>query len=118
MNAVIELDEYRTALRDEVCSRCIARLPNAPPCGPLGQGCGIERHLPALVELCRTTDSNLIDPYIEKLHDTICVGCEYHDKPSCPCPLNYLLKLAVEAVEKVEHRQARSLLHALVTECV
>jgi hypothetical protein len=107
MDTENELDEYRTALREEVCGRCIARLPNAPPCGPLGKGCGIERHLPALVELCRSTDSALMDPYIEKLHDTICCDCEYRDKPSCPCPLNYLLQLAVETVEKVQRRRAR-----------
>jgi hypothetical protein len=100
-----QLDEYRTVLREEVCSRCIERLPNTPPCGPIGKGCGIERHLEELVNLCRTTDSALIDPYIEKLHDLICPTCEDKDSPSCPCPLDYLLQLAVEAVEKVELRR-------------
>ena len=100
-----ELEEFRIELRAEVCSRCIERRPGAPPCAPLGKGCGIERHLPALVELCRTTDSALIDPYIEKLHESICADCEYKDKPACPCPLDYLLKLAVEAVETVESRR-------------
>jgi len=100
------LDEYRTQLREEVCSRCIEGLPNAPPCGPLGRGCGIERHLTGLVEICRTTDSALIDPYIEKLHDEICSSCEYKDRPACPCPLDYLLQLAVEAVERVQRRRA------------
>ena len=61
----------------------------------------------ALVTICRTTDSALIDPYIEKLHNTICSDCEYKDKPACPCPLDYLLQLAVETVEKVERRRAR-----------
>lgn len=106
MNVPNDLDEYLAELRVEVCSRCIERRPGAPPCAPLGKGCGIERHLPALVELCRTTDSALIDPYIEKLHDTICSDCEYKDKPACPCPLDYLLQLAVQTVEKVEQRRA------------
>jgi hypothetical protein len=106
MNAPCDLDEYRDALRDEVCSPCIQRRSNAPPCGHLNKGCGIELHLSALVEVCRSTNSALIDPYIEKLHDTICSGCECKDKPSCPCPLDYLLQLAVEAVEKVEQRRA------------
>jgi hypothetical protein len=100
-----ELEEYRAELRAEVCSRCIERRPGAPPCGALGKGCGIERHLPGLIELCRTTNSALMDPYIEKLHDTICSDCEYKDKPACPCPLDYLLQLAVETVEKVERRR-------------
>jgi hypothetical protein len=105
MNILNDLDEYQTELRAQVCSRCVERRPGAPPCGPLGKACGIERHLPELVELCRTTDSALIDPYIEKLHDTICSDCEYKDKAACPCPLDYLLQLAVEAVEKVEQRR-------------
>ena len=100
-----DLDEYRVELQADVCSRCIERRPGAPPCAPLGKGCGIERHLSALVELCRTTDSARIDPYIQKLHDKICTDCEFKDKPVCPCPLDYLLQLAVEAVEKVQRRR-------------
>jgi hypothetical protein len=106
MNIQNDLDEYRDALRAEVCSRCIERRPGGPPCDAIGKGCGIERHLPALVELCRTTNSALIDPYVEQLHDMICPDCEYKDTSSCPCPLDYLLKLAVEAVDKVERRRA------------
>jgi hypothetical protein len=106
MNIQDDLEEYRAELQAEVCSRCIERRTGAPPCAALGKGCGIERHLPALVALCRTTDSALIDPYIEKLHDTICADCAYKDKPTCPCPLDYLLQLAVETVERVERRRA------------
>jgi hypothetical protein len=106
MNTQNPLDEYRTQLREDVCNRCIERLPDAPPCGPLGKGCGIERHLAELVEICRTTDSALIDPYIEKLHGVICQTCEFKDGPDCPCPLDYLLQLAVEAIEKVEKRRS------------
>jgi len=106
MNVHDDLEEYRAELQAGVCSHCIERRAGAPPCAPLGKGCGIERHLPALVQLCRTTNSALIDPYIEKLHDTICADCEYKDKPACPCPLDYLLQLAVEAIERVEDRRA------------
>jgi hypothetical protein len=108
MNASDELAEYRAELRANVCSRCVERLPNAPPCGPLGKGCGIERHLSGLVDICRTTNSALIDPYIEKLHDEICSRCEFRDRRTCPCPLDYLLQLAVEAVERVQQRRADS----------
>jgi hypothetical protein len=101
-----DLTEYRQALQQDVCSRCVERRAGAPPCSRIGKGCGIERHLPVLIVLCRTTDSALIDPYIEKLHETICVDCEFKDKPTCPCPLDYLLPLAVEAVDNVEHRRA------------
>jgi hypothetical protein len=105
MSTQAELNEYQEALRAEVCSRCIERRPNAPPCAPLGKGCGIEQHLEELIEMCRTTDSALIDPYIDKLHDAICPTCKDKDTSSCPCPLDYLLQLAVETVEKVQQRQ-------------
>jgi hypothetical protein len=101
-----EFDEYVTELRESVCSRCIARPPGFPPCAPHGLGCGIEQHVPELVEMCRTTQSALMDPYIDKLHDTICKDCAYRTEPECPCPLDYLLQLAVEAVERVERRRA------------
>lgn len=106
MSTSVEYDEYLAELREQVCSKCIVRQEGGPPCSPHGQPCGIERHVPQLVQICRTTDSALMDPYIQQLHDTICADCEYQDKPTCPCPLDYLLQLAVEAVERVERRRA------------
>jgi hypothetical protein len=104
-----EFDEHLAELRTAVCSHCIERLPGAPPCGSLGKGCGIEEHVPKLAAICRSTDSALMDPYIEKLHEEICPQCKYQGSPSCPCPLDYLLQLAVETVERVERRRAARL---------
>lgn len=62
-----------------------------------------------LEDICRQTDSALIDPYIpyiEKLHEAVCAHCEFKDSSSCPCPLDYLMLLAVEAVERVETQRA------------
>lgn len=106
MDTLEEYEDYLAELRKDVCSRCIERQPNCPPCAPHGKGCGIERHIPELVELCRTTDSVLIDPYIQELHDKICADCEFRDQPTCPCPLDYLLQLAVESVERVQQRRS------------
>jgi carbon storage regulator CsrA len=106
MNSEIELRDYEEALRAEVCSHCVERRPNCPPCGPFGKTCGIERHVAELVDICRQTESKCIHPYIEKLHEEVCKQCEFKDSPSCPCPLDYLMLLAVEAVERVESRQA------------
>jgi hypothetical protein len=100
-----EYDEYLVALREQVCSRCIERRADCPPCSPHGKGCGIELHVPELVQICRSTDSMLMETYVNKLHDTICMNCAEKDTPNCPCPLSYLLLLAVEAVERVEFRR-------------
>ena len=104
MTVCNEYDEYLLELREQVCSRCIERQTGGPPCAPLGKRCGIEQHVPKLVQICRTTDNVLMDPYIEKLHEQICEDCAFKDEPTCPCPLEYLLQLAVEAVESVERR--------------
>ncbi len=100
-----EYQDFLAELREHVCSRCIERQADCPPCGPHGKGCGIELHIPALVDICKRTDNVLMDPYIEQLHDTICVDCQLRDSPNCPCPLDYLLQLAVEAVERVQRRR-------------
>jgi hypothetical protein len=110
MTTETDYDEYLAALRDDVCSRCIERQVDGPPCTPQGKNCGIEAHVPKLVEICRTTDSVLMDPYIERLHDDICSDCVFKDEPTCPCPLEYLLQLAVEAVERVQRRHGEKTL--------
>ena len=107
MDVPEDFQEYLAELRANVCSRCVERQPGCPPCAPHGKPCGIELHLPELVEICRTTDSVLVDPYIRELHDKICVDCEFRGKPSCPCPLDYLLQLAVETVERVQRRRTK-----------
>ena len=97
-----DYQDYLSALREHVCSHCIVRQPDCPPCAPHGIACGIEQHIPELVTICQTTDSQQMDTYIQQLHDDICQTCDAKDGPTCPCPLDYLLQLAVEAVERVE----------------
>jgi hypothetical protein len=105
MSTSSDYDDYLAEIRQQVCSRCIERPPRGPPCAPHGKQCGIEAHLPDLIDICRTTDSALIDPYFERLHESICVHCKFIYEAGCPCPLDYLLQLAVEAVETVERRR-------------
>jgi hypothetical protein len=105
MTTANELAEYMDELRREVCSRCVERQPGNPPCAVQGRPCGIELHLPALIAICRRTDSRQMAPYIDQLLELICTDCEFRDSATCPCPLDYLLQLAVEAVEKVEERR-------------
>ncbi len=101
-----ELEEYRGELREQVCEHCIVRRNGAPPCDVQGVGCGVERHLERLIDICRSVDSMLIDPYLDRLRNEICANCAYRDRAECPCPLQYLLPMAVAAVETVEQRLA------------
>jgi len=101
-----ELDAYMAEIRAEVCSRCIERPPGAPPCGPRGKRCGIELHLAEIVEVAHATRNRAMDPYVEKFHDEVCSHCSNRDTSQCPCPLDPLLQLAIEAIERVDERES------------
>lgn len=105
MAVLTELEDYARELEQQVCRRCVARVAGAPPCAPRGIGCGVETHLEKLVEICHSVDSILIDPYLDRLHDEICATCSNRPTQYCPCPLEYLLPLAVVAVETVDKRR-------------
>jgi hypothetical protein len=99
-----KLDEYMAEIRQQVCSHCIDRPPGGPPCEPLGKRCGVELHLPEIVEIAHATRSRVIDPYIERFHNEVCQFCANKVTCHCPCPLDPLLLLAIEAIETVDER--------------
>ena len=101
-----DLEEYMVEIRERVCAHCVERPPGGPPCQPLGKRCGIEINLRELVDSVRKEQSNWIDPYIERFHDDVCAHCVNRETPQCPCALDYLLELAVEAIETVDARRA------------
>lgn len=104
MATAAELAEYMAAIREQVCSRCIDRPPGAPPCAPLGKACGIELHLAEIVEVCHRSQSGLVEPYERRFHEEVCLHCANRTTPQCPCPLDYLLPLAIDAIESVDER--------------
>jgi hypothetical protein len=98
--------EYLEEIRREVCSHCVERLPGGPPCGPLGKACGIELHLPELIESVRAVRSPSIVPYLDHNREHICTTCAERGSSGCPCPMDYLAVLLVEAIETVDQRHA------------
>jgi hemerythrin-like domain-containing protein len=100
-----ELTEYLDEIRTQVCSRCVERPPGGPPCAPLGKDCGIELHLPRLIESIREVHSVWIEPYLEHNREGICAKCAFLNSSICPCPMDYLSGLLVEAVETVDERK-------------
>ena len=100
-----EYEAYMAEIREQVCTRCIERLPAGPPCFPLGKRCGLELNLPQLVDAVHGVHSLTIDPYIDQFHDEVCTHCPNRPTNQCPCPLEYLLTLAVQAIETVDQRQ-------------
>ena len=104
MHTQTELDMYMSEIREQVCSHCIERPPGGPPCAPLGKRCGIELNLPQLVEVVHATKSKWMGPYIDRFHEDACTHCAVRTTNNCPCPLDCLLLLAVQAIETVDER--------------
>jgi hypothetical protein len=93
---------YLAEIRFEVCSHCVERPPGGPPCRPLGKVCGIELNLPGIVDAIHAKRDSAIEPYVEELHTHVCAECPHHGSDQCPCPLDYLQVLVVQAVETVD----------------
>lgn len=100
----MEKAEYLEEIRQQVCSRCIERPPGGPPCEPLGKQCGVEMHLPELIESIHQVNSRAIAPYLDHNREQICETCAFLHSSICPCPMDYLVSLIVEAVETVDQR--------------
>ena len=104
MYTAAELQEYLDEIREQVCSRCVERPPGGPPCEPLGKRCGVEVHLPLFLDAVREVNSPLIEPYAENIRRRVCAQCVNQAGESCPCPLDYLRVLIVQAIEAVDQR--------------
>jgi hypothetical protein len=107
MIAEAEVADYLAEIRKTVCSRCVERPPGGPPCEPLGKRCGVEMHLPQLIDSIHQVHSNLLEPYLDHNRKAICESCALLHSDICPCPMDYLSALVVEAVEKVDQRHVR-----------
>ena len=106
------LEEYLSEIRKEACSRCVERPPGGPPCGPLGKWCGVENNLPELIDAVHDAHGRLMGPYCDSKERHVCEHCPVRFSSACPCPMDQLLLLVVQAVEAVEgevtsgHRKA------------
>jgi hypothetical protein len=105
MIADSELQEYLDEIRRHVCRYCVERPPGGPPCRLAGKACGVEMHLPQLVESVRQVHNDLLDPYVQHNRREICTHCTFLHSAICPCPMDYLAALLVEAVETVDQRK-------------
>ena len=106
----VQLDEYLEEIRKQVCSRCVERPLGGPPCAPLGKECGIETHLPEIIDSIHQVKSGWIETYLENNRKRVCERCAMLNGSNCPCPMDYLAVLLVQAVETVDDRHAASML--------
>jgi len=101
-----ELTEYMDEVREQVCSRCVERPPGGPPCASLGKECGVEIHLPEIIDAIHEVRSDWIEPYLNNNRKCVCAGCAFLHSSICPCPMDYLAVLLVQAVETVDQRHS------------
>ncbi len=96
------MEEYLSEIRKEACSRCVERPEGGPPCGPLGKWCGVENRLPDLIDAVHDAHGRWMGPYSDSTERHVCEHCPARDGSACPCPMDQLLVLVVQAVEAVE----------------
>jgi hypothetical protein len=107
MNAEADLQDYLEEIRQDVCDRCVERPEGGPPCAPLGKLCGVELHLPQLVAAVREVHSGWMAPYLDNNRKKVCDRCPYLRHDCCPCPMDSLALLIVQAIEAVDERRQR-----------
>jgi hypothetical protein len=67
----------------------------------------VELHLPELVQGIHQVKSGWIGPYLDTNRRTICEHCASRSSSDCPCAMDYLAVLLVEAVESVDALYAK-----------
>jgi hypothetical protein len=65
----------------------------------------VELHLAELVNSIHDVESPLMGPYLDHNRKDICATCALLHSSICPCPMDYLAELIVEAVERVDLRR-------------
>jgi hypothetical protein len=71
----------------------------------LGKLCGVELHLPELIDTIHEVRIDSIVPYLLNNRHKICEHCALLHSSGCPCPMDYLAVLLVKAVEAVDRRR-------------
>jgi hypothetical protein len=94
----------RAALRDTVCSVCLDCVDDGS-CGLSGgRACGLEAHLPRILEVVETGPSSGMDEFRQR----VCVVCEQDAQGVCrlrndgACALDAYLPLVVEAIAEAQ----------------
>jgi len=64
-------------------------------------------HLPEIIDSIHQVKSDLIEPYLETNRKRVCGGCALLQSSICPCPMDFLAVLLVEAVETVDDRHVQ-----------
>jgi hypothetical protein len=79
----IGIDEYKNAMREEICSLCVSFVPdeqNPTRCvHEESRRCTLFANLGEVVEAVSKVDSGSIIPYLEALRANVCSKCAHQD---------------------------------------
>ncbi len=103
-----DLEQLEQRLCDVVCKTCIERDVRGNCTLWQLEQCPISLHLPRLIEVVKTVDSNLMEDYVARVRQDICSVCEAALSPtaSCDvrnsghCALDAYLSFVVETIEE------------------
>ena len=105
---------YRDAIRRRVCTICLDGADDGS-CA-FASVCGIEEHLPRLVDAILDVRSRRDDAYAAAVEARVCSTCAHRDalglcrlRRHGRCTLSVYLPLVVEAVDEVERRHGTRL---------
>ena len=113
MNADSNLQEYLAEIREHVCSRCIEQASRRPTLRTAGKNCGIELNLERLVDRVHASAQQIHGSIHRDIARRSLPYCTNEPTNQCPCPLKYLLLLAVEAIENVDQRRSNAKLESV-----
>ena len=102
-------DEYWLALQQRVCAKCIDG-DGAGNCRlAQDEDCALKTHFPLILEVIQSTSSDKIDPYLERLRNSVCGICIHQSadnscrlRDNVDCALDRYYPLIVEVIEEVE----------------
>jgi hypothetical protein len=117
----VALDEYKEAMRNEICSVCVSfsgDRQNPTRCIHESSGeCSLFAHLGEVVDVVSNVGSGSIVPYLERLRLKVCANCAHQDdRGVCDlrdsrgpvptwCALDAYFNLVVGAIESVHERR-------------
>jgi hypothetical protein len=102
------LQKYWASLSERVFARCLDEKDGAGSVRLIDEAqCTIKRFLPDIVQIGKTVQSDKLDPYIDALHQRVCMKCESsksdgscEQRERADCCLDRYFPLVVEVLNQ------------------
>jgi hypothetical protein len=96
----------------EVSPNCMHRLPTGKCHQPEDLPCPITSNIDSIIDIVRSVSSDLIEPYVDRVRETVCRKCGMQDelgqcclRDRVDCCLDALFVLVVTIVEEEIERE-------------